>query len=92
MARKKFWIIQDIPRVIPYSVNRKTNKLEFKGKDGLLEYSNELTYIEPEYDKILQNNYDFLLNIKQIRNKYEHKMDVVKYLSSVNGSDVLYFY
>lgn len=40
-------------------------------------YSNELTYMKPEYDKILLNNKDFLLNIKQIRNKYEHKMHEV---------------
>lgn len=31
-------IIDDIPRLIPYSYNNDLEKLEFKNRDGLLEY------------------------------------------------------
>jgi hypothetical protein len=83
-------IIQEIPRVIPYSYSSKTGRLEYKNRDGLLEYCDELIYLKDNYDAILENNYDFLFRIKQIRNKYEHKMHGVKYLSSTGGSPTLF--
>lgn len=79
-------IIQDIPRLVPYSVNRITNKLECKISDGLLEYSEDIGYLKEDYDKILLENYDFLDAIRKIRNKYAHKMHGVKYTSSGSGN------
>lgn len=35
-------MIQDVPRIIPYSFNKKTQKLEFKERDGLLEYQDSI--------------------------------------------------
>ena len=67
-------MIQDVPRIIPYSLNRKTKKLEFKACDGLLEYQDSILYLKDDYEQILSENYDFLDNIRKIRNKYEHKM------------------
>ncbi len=66
-------MIQDVPRIIPYSLNRKTKKLEFKESDGLLEYQTSILYLKDDYEQILSENYDFLDNIRKIRNKYEHK-------------------
>ena len=59
-------IIQDIPRIIPYSLNKKTQKLEFKDRDGLLEYQDSILYLKDDYERILSENYDFL---DKIRNK-----------------------
>ena len=85
-------IIQDIPRIIPYSFNKKTQKLEFKDRDGLLEYQDSILYLKDDYEQILSGNYNFLDNIRKIRNKYEHKMHGVKHKSSGSGSLSLFDY
>lgn len=85
-------IIQDVPRIIPYSFNKKTKKLEFKDRDGLLEYQYSILYLKDDYDRILSENYDFLDKIRKIRNKYEHKMHGVKHKSSGSGSLSLFDY
>lgn len=83
-------IIQDIPRLIPYYFNGHTKKLEFDLNDGLLEYNNEIPYLLEEYQKILESNYQFLVKVKQIRNKYEHKMHSIKHTSSSTGTLCLF--
>lgn len=85
-------MIQDIPRIIPYSFNTDTLKLEFKQRDGLLEYQDSILYLKDNYEQILLENYDFLDKIRKIRNKYEHKMHGVKYKSSGSGSLSLFDY
>lgn len=85
-------MIQDIPRIIPYSFNADTLKLEFKQRDGLLEYQDSILYLKDNYEQILLENYDFLDKIRKIRNKYEHKMHGVKYKSSGSGSLSLFDY
>ena len=85
-------IIQDVPRIIPYSFNKKTKKLEFKDRNGLLEYQDSILYLKDDYDRILSENYDFLDKIRKIRNKYEHKMHGVKHKSSGSGSLSLFDY
>lgn len=85
-------MIQDVPRIIPYSFNKKTQKLEFKERDGLLEYQDSILYLKDDYEQILSENYEFLDEIRKIRNKYEHKMHGVKYKSSGSGSLSLFDY
>lgn len=85
-------MIQDVPRIIPYSFNKKTQKLEFKERDGLLEYQDGILYLKDDYEQILLENYDFLDKIRKIRNKYEHKMHGVKHESSGSGSFSLFDY
>src|SRR5699024_2187835 len=70
----------------------KTKKLEFKDRDGLLEYQDSILYLKDDYDRILSENYDFLDKIRKIRNKYEHKMHGVKHKSSGSGSQSLFDY
>ncbi len=79
-------IIQDIPRIIPYEYNKKKHILELSTKNGLLEYREDIDYLEEMYLDILNNNYDFLDSIRKIRNKYEHKMHDVKRKSSGSGT------
>lgn len=88
--KKVLDIIQDIPRIIPYSCNKSTSKLEFNQRDGLLEYINEISYLKSDYEIILNKNYDFLDKIRKIRNKYEHKMHGIKHQSSGSGSMSLF--
>ena len=60
-------MIQDVPRIIPYSFNKITQKLEFKERDGLLEYQDSILYLKDNYEQILSENYDFLDKIRKIR-------------------------
>lgn len=69
-------IIQDVPRIIPYSFNKKTQTLILKDRDGLLEYKDNISYLKEDYEKILFDNYEFLDKIRKIRNKYEHNAHV----------------
>lgn len=85
-------MIQDVPRIIPYSFNKKTQKLEFKERDDLLEYKDGILYLKDDYKQILLENYDFLDKIRKIRNKYEHKMHGVKHDSSGSSSFSLFDY
>ena len=83
-------IIQDIPRMIPYLKDKNTGKYILTNRDGLLEYSNELPFLNDEYQKILDNNLEFLIKVKKIRNNYEHKMQGIKHKSSGSGSVCLF--
>lgn len=85
-------MIQDIPRIIPYSFNIKKQALVLKEKDGLLEYQDSILYLKEDYEKILSDNYKFLDKIRKIRNKYEHKMHGVKHKASGSGSLSLFDY
>lgn len=78
-------IIQDIPRIIPYKFDKKSNKLLLNDKDGLLEYQNQLKFLKKKYDDILLTNYVVIDRIRKIRNKYEHKMHDITFLSSISG-------
>lgn len=83
-------IIQEIPRIVPYSIVRNTQKLKYEKRDGLLEYGDEIDYLKKYYDIILEDNNDFLFKIKQIRNKHEHKMQYIDCLSSYSCSTTLF--
>lgn len=83
-------IIQDIPRLVPYSYNNKKKTLEYDDRNGLLEFKNDIEYLSVEYDKILKENFDFLNDVRKIRNKYEHKMHGVNHISSRSGSHCLF--
>lgn len=85
-------MIQNIPRIIPYSFNKNKHNLELKERDGLLEYKDSILYLKDDYEQILLENYDFLDKIRKIRNKYEHKMHGVKHKSTGSGSLSLFDY
>lgn len=79
-------IIQDIPRLVPYSQKRNSKELIYKETDGLLEFAKDISYLQDDYNNILKDNYNFLYKVKQIRNKYEHKMHGIKHRYSGSGS------
>lgn len=47
-------IIQDIPRLVPYSYNNKKRVLKYDEKNGLLEFKNDIKYLLEEYNEILK--------------------------------------
>ena len=77
-------IVQGIPKLIPYI--RDKGKLSLTKKDGLLEFENELSYLNDEYDIILSKNYDLLENVNLIRGKYAHKMHDIEFIQPSKGS------
>ncbi len=83
-------IIQDIPRLVPYVKDRTTGDLKLIERDGLLEFSNELPFMKTMYDSILSNHYEFLSKIKEIRNKFEHKMHAVTLVAGGSGGGTLF--
>ena len=66
--------------------------MQFKNSDGLLEYNEQINYLNNDYNGILKDNYDFLEKIKRVRNKYRHKMHEVRIKSSGSGSLSLFDY
>lgn len=83
-------IIQDVPRLIPYSYDNKKQDLILDNSNGLLEYQAEIKYIKEDYQNILDKYNNTLNKIRKIRNKYEHKMHDVKYQSSGTGTMSLF--
>lgn len=67
-------IIVAIPQLVPYVFDKATERYIISPKDGLLEYSAEIPYLQTGYEEILKKHYNFLSAIKKIRNKFEHKM------------------
>ena len=67
-------VIMDIPRLVPYVYDRKTSCYRLEPKDGLLEYSNEISFLWEDYERILEDHKEFLEKSKKVRNKLEHKM------------------
>lgn len=77
-------VVQNILRVVPYSC--KSGNLCLKDGDGLLEYKNEIDYLEESYKEILEDNHGFLDKIRRIRNKHIHKMHGVQRSFCGSGS------
>lgn len=67
-------VVCAIPKLVPYSFKKSKEKYEIDNSDGLIEFSNELPNMKKDYQDLLNNHYDFLRKIKEIRNKFEHKM------------------
>ena len=79
-------VICAIPQLIPYKFNKKLKKYEIISNDGLLEFSDELQFLKNDYESILKTHYDFLHDIKQLRNKLEHKMHGVDLIYTGGGT------
>ena len=49
-----------------------------------------MPFLRQDYEAILQKHYAFLVKIKELRNKYEHKMHAVDLTSAGSGSFMLF--
>lgn len=83
-------VIADIPRLIPYKCNKISEELELSTTDGLMEFKENLFFLEARYKSILKKHIKALDKIREIRNKYEHKMHAIKLSSAGSGSNVLF--
>lgn len=81
-------VISLIPRLVPYV--KKNGAYTIRKDDGLLEFSEELPFLEGEYQSILQAHLNFLSCVKEIRNKLEHRMHGAKVVASSSGSGCLF--
>lgn len=83
-------VICFLPQLIPYSFSRNTRQYCISLNDGLMEFSDSLPFLRQDYEAILQKHYAFLVKIKELRNKYEHKMHAVDLTSAGSGSFMLF--
>lgn len=82
-------VIQAIPKLVPYG--QQGNVLKIYSHDGLLEFSDQLPFLNDDYQSLLKQHYDFLEDVKTIRNKYEHKMHGVKLVRSESSKYTVSF-
>lgn len=83
-------VIMDIPRLVPYVFDRKTSSYRLEPKDGLLEFSEEIPFLQEDYERILQIHKEFLEKSKKVRNKLEHKMHGAYAVASSSSSFSLF--
>lgn len=79
-------IIDNIPRLIPYGFDNIKNDYTICPQDGLMEFSNKVPLLAKKYNEILNNHKNLLKNIKDIRNKFEHKLHDIKVTRRSGGS------
>lgn len=79
-------IIQDIFRLFPYKYDKKNKVMMLDDNGGLLEFKEAFDFLENDFLDVLKDNYEFLNSIRQIRNKYEHKMHAVRIVGQGDGS------
>lgn len=85
-------VIEDIPKIIPYSFNKKEQKLCLNHHDGLLEFKKDIDFLECDYGGILYKHNEFLDKIRRIRNKIEHKMHAVENRMYLFDSSAFFHY
>lgn len=81
------YVVFTIPRLVPFG--RENGQYKIIKSDGLLEFSQDLPFLEDEYSKLLETHGVFLAKVKDIRNKLEHKMHAAEITSSGSGNYVL---
>ena len=83
-------VIMAIPRLVPYSFNKKTSVYEIGKTDGLMEFSDDIPFLHTDYECILQKHDSFLENAKKVRNKLEHEMHGARIVASSSGTTSLF--
>ena len=87
-------IAHNICRLVPFGRVKGKNQLRLRNNDGLMEYKNEISYLNDKYQFLLDTHYTFLDKINTIRNKSEHKMHIanVKGCLQDSGNNGEYFF
>lgn len=80
-------LIIAIPKLIPYSAAKGSPKrYTLSKRDGLMEFEEVFPGIAVKYEAILKKYNSFLGDIKDIRNKLEHKMHAAPLWGGESGS------
>ena len=53
-------ICDSIPRLIPYTYNKKKHRMTITNTNGLMEYRKDIAFLLDDYKQILDNHYDLL--------------------------------
>lgn len=87
MSEEIFLMSSDLLRLLPLKKHKKENKILLDRNSGilLLKDSLDLDFIENDFSKILNDNYEFLSNLKNIRNKYEHEPHNIKWCMTIGN-------
>lgn len=88
-------IIHDVPRLVPYSFDKKIQILKLNNNNGLLNFKNDIEYLFENYQQILDDNYYLLDKIRVLRNKDEHQLHILKEpfnIGDENNGSFKYFY
>ena len=88
-------ITSELLRLLPYKLEYKKDKKEITGikllmNDGILLLSKYLNNIESDYNMILKDNFDELVQTIRIRNKYIHEPHNIKCVCFTCGGNNTY--
>ena len=75
-----FDIAVDLNRLIPM----KYKKISYD--DGILKFSNSLEFIKNDYNVLYKNHYQELIEINDVRNKFEHVPHVIRWTNYVGSN------
>lgn len=67
-------VLHDIPRMIPFSRAKEKKEVCIQNRNGLLSYRDEIKYLKPDYESIINDHQDILMKVNLVRNKAEHNM------------------
>lgn len=68
-----FYFSTELLRLVPFTEDKKNHILFLNYKDGICLLKKYIPFLEIDLQKILEENMDSFIKIKQIRNKYEHE-------------------
>lgn len=83
-------VIMAVPRLVPYSFNKKTAIYEIEKDDGLMKFSNDIQFLKEDYESIFQEHKDFLEKAKKVRNKLEHEMHGARIVAATSGTTSMF--
>ena len=83
-------VIMSVPRLVPYSFNKKTATYEIEKSDGLIKFSDDISFLTEDYESILQKHKDFLEKAKKVRNKLEHEMHGARIVAASSGTTSMF--
>lgn len=79
-----------VPRLVPYSFNKKAGIYEINKADGLMMFSDDIPFLREDYEIILQKHKTFLEKTKKVRNKLEHEMHSARIVAASSGSTSMF--
>lgn len=87
MSENIFLMSSDLLRLLPLTKHKNENQILLDSNSGILLLRNslDLNFIENDFSKILNNNYEFLLKLKLIRNKYEHEPHNIRWCMTMGN-------
>ena len=83
-------LMMAVPRLVPYGFNKKTATYEIEKADGLMKFSDDISFMSEDYENILRKHKDFLEKAKKVRNKLEHEMHGARIVASSSGTTSMF--